>query len=107
VRDGLATGETVVAVVSGRAAAQLRDGLGADHRDVRWQVPGLSYRSLGPMFDGWRRYLAGQYEAGNRVPLIAEGRPCCLIRRCSPGGSPAQTSHGGNEPSSRPVRPAF
>jgi hypothetical protein len=47
-------------------------GLGADHRDVQWQVPDLSYRSLGPMFDGWRRYLAGQYDAGNRVRLIAE-----------------------------------
>jgi hypothetical protein len=71
-RDGLAAGETVVALVSGDAAVQLRDGLGVDHRDVRWQLPDLSYRSLGPMFDGLRRYLAGQYAAGNRVRLIAE-----------------------------------
>lgn len=72
VRAGLAAGETVVAVVSGRAAAQLRAGLGADERDIRWQVPDVSYESLGPMFNGLRRYLAGQYEAGNRVRLIAE-----------------------------------
>jgi anti-sigma regulatory factor (Ser/Thr protein kinase) len=72
VRAGLAAGETVVAVVSGRAAAQLRAGLGADEREIRWQLPDVSYRSLGPMFNGLRRYLAGQYEAGNRVRLIAE-----------------------------------
>ncbi|TWF75348.1 anti-sigma regulatory factor (Ser/Thr protein kinase) [Pseudonocardia hierapolitana] len=72
VRDGLAAGESVVAVVSGRAAAQLRRGLGADERDIRWQVPDVSYRSLGPMYNGLRRYLAGQYEAGNRIRLIAE-----------------------------------
>jgi anti-sigma regulatory factor (Ser/Thr protein kinase) len=72
VRDGFAAGEAVVAVVSGRAAAQLRRGLGADEREIRWQVPDVSYQSLGPMFNGLRRYLAGQYEAGNRVRLIAE-----------------------------------
>lgn len=81
VRDGLAAGETVVAVVSEGAAAHLRDGLGSDRRDVQWQLPGVGYGSLGPMFDGMRRYLAGQYEAGNRVRLIAENdRPASTAR---------------------------
>jgi hypothetical protein len=72
VRDGIAAGETVIAVVSGDVAAHLRDGLGVDHRDVQWQLPEFSYHSLGPRFDRLRRYLAGQHDAGHRVRLIAE-----------------------------------
>jgi anti-sigma regulatory factor (Ser/Thr protein kinase) len=71
-RDGRAAGEATVAVVSDRAAVQLRAGLGPDHRDVRWQLPGIGYESLGPMFHGLHRYLARQYEAGTRIRLLAE-----------------------------------
>jgi len=71
-RDGLAVGETVVAVVSDPAADALGAGLGADRHDVQWQVPGVSYRSLGPMFDGLRRFLSEQRAAGRRVRLVAE-----------------------------------
>jgi anti-sigma regulatory factor (Ser/Thr protein kinase) len=71
-RAGLAGGESVIAVVSGPAADALGAGLGADRHDVQWQVPGVSYRSLGPMFDGLRRYLSGQRDAGRRVRLVAE-----------------------------------
>jgi anti-sigma regulatory factor (Ser/Thr protein kinase) len=71
-REGLAAGETVVVLVSGHAATRLRDGLGADHAHVQWQVPRVSYRSLGPMVDGLRRYLAGQREDGHQVRLLAE-----------------------------------
>jgi anti-sigma regulatory factor (Ser/Thr protein kinase) len=71
-RDGLAKGEITVAVVSECAAAHLREGLGADHREVQWELPGVSYHSIGPLFDGLRRYLADQREAGNTVRLLAE-----------------------------------
>jgi anti-sigma regulatory factor (Ser/Thr protein kinase) len=82
-RAGLAAGQTVVAVVSEHAAALLRDGLGDHHRDVQWQLPGVSYRSLGQMFDSLRRNLTALRRAGHRVRLLAEND--------TPGG-PARTA---------------
>jgi anti-sigma regulatory factor (Ser/Thr protein kinase) len=71
-RDGLAAGDTTIAIVSPDAAEQLGAALGGDRHEVRWQLPEVSYRSLGPMFSGLRTYLAGQAESGNRVRLLAE-----------------------------------
>jgi anti-sigma regulatory factor (Ser/Thr protein kinase) len=71
-RSGLAAGDSTVAIVSAHAAAQLREALGADHDEIRWQPPGFSYRSLGPMFSNLHRFLTDQSEAGNSVRLLAE-----------------------------------
>jgi anti-sigma regulatory factor (Ser/Thr protein kinase) len=71
-RDGLAAGDTAVAIVSTEAAEHLGAALGADRHEVRWQLPDVDYRSLGPMFAGLRSYLADQSDAGNRVRLLAE-----------------------------------
>jgi hypothetical protein len=71
-RAGLIAGDTVLAVVSQPAAAGLQDALGTERGKVRWELPGVSYDNLGPMFDGLRRYLADQHEAGNRIRLLAE-----------------------------------
>lgn len=71
-RDGLVAGERVVVIVSADAAEPLRDGLGSDHRHVLWDLPSVSYVSLGGAFSGLRGYFAEQYEAGNRIRLIAE-----------------------------------
>jgi anti-sigma regulatory factor (Ser/Thr protein kinase) len=71
-RAGLIAGDTVLAVVSQPAAAGLQDALGTERGNVRWELPGVSYDNLGPMFDGLRRYLADQHEAGNRIRLLAE-----------------------------------
>ncbi|TQM02868.1 sensor histidine kinase [Pseudonocardia kunmingensis] len=71
-RNGLAAGDDTVAIVSPEAAEHLGTALGADRDGVRWQLPDLSYRSLGPMFSGLRAYLADQSGSGNRVRLLAE-----------------------------------
>jgi anti-sigma regulatory factor (Ser/Thr protein kinase) len=71
-RAGLAGEETVLAVVSNHAASLLRGHLGDHRHDVQWQVPGVHYHSLGPMFDSLRRRLGELREAGHRVRLLAE-----------------------------------
>jgi anti-sigma regulatory factor (Ser/Thr protein kinase) len=71
-RSGLAEGDVTIAVVSAETASHLRDGLGAEHRDVLWDLPGVTYHSLGPTFAGLRSFLGEQAEAGNTVRLLAE-----------------------------------
>ncbi|QJY49980.1 sensor histidine kinase [Pseudonocardia broussonetiae] len=75
VRQGLAAGDAVQVIASRDTEASLGAGLGADADRVRWGVPGVTYRSLGPMFGGLRDYLARQARAGRRVRLVAEGPP--------------------------------
>lgn len=70
--EGLAAGETVVCLVSEHATTRLQDALAAEAGDISWQLPGVSYDNLGPMFDGLRRYLAEQHDAGHRIRLLAE-----------------------------------
>lgn len=75
VRQGLVVGDAVQVIASRDTEESLGAGLGADADQVRWGLPGVSYRSLGPMFGGLRDYLAGQARAGRRVRLVAEGPP--------------------------------
>jgi anti-sigma regulatory factor (Ser/Thr protein kinase) len=70
--EGFACDETVVAVVSDDAEKVLRAALGADAARVRWQAGDVSYRRLGGMFEGYRRFLAEQRAAGVAVRLLAE-----------------------------------
>jgi len=82
-RDGLASGGSTVAIVSDNTARQLRDALGADQREVRWQVPEVGYEGLGGVFEGVRRFLAGEHEAGNEVRLLTENDGTGAIARTS------------------------
>jgi MEDS: MEthanogen/methylotroph, DcmR Sensory domain len=72
VREGLDRGEAVMAVVSPGAQRVLRAALGDDARRVRWQAGDVSYRRLGEMFEGFRRFLAEQRAAGVAMRLLAE-----------------------------------
>jgi anti-sigma regulatory factor (Ser/Thr protein kinase) len=71
-REGLDRGEEVMAVVSPGAQRVLRAALGDDARRVRWQAGDVSYRRLGEMFEGFRRFLAEQRAAGVAMRLLAE-----------------------------------
>jgi anti-sigma regulatory factor (Ser/Thr protein kinase) len=71
-REGLGDGDTVHVVASPPTAACLMAGLGRDARHVRWELPGMSYRSLGPMYGGLREHLGTRAAAGHRVRLLAE-----------------------------------
>jgi anti-sigma regulatory factor (Ser/Thr protein kinase) len=72
IHEGFACDETVVAVVSRDAEQLLRAALGADAARVQWQAGGVSYRRLGAMFEGFRRFLADRRAAGVAVRLLAE-----------------------------------
>jgi anti-sigma regulatory factor (Ser/Thr protein kinase) len=72
VRDGLALGERVLAVVPAGTEDALRTALGSDVAErVDWDT-GVSYRGLGAMFHGYRRLFAQQRAAGTTVRLISE-----------------------------------
>jgi anti-sigma regulatory factor (Ser/Thr protein kinase) len=72
VRDGLALGERVFAVVPPSSQELLVAALGSDVAEhVEWTT-GISYRELGAMFHGYRRLFAEQRAAGTTVRLISE-----------------------------------
>ena len=71
-RGGLDRGEAVTAVVSAGVQQILRTALGDDATRVRWQADDLSYRRLGAMFEGFRRFLADQRAAGVGMRLLAQ-----------------------------------
>src|SRR5215203_4672017 len=72
VREGLARGEAVIAVVSTGVEQVLRSALGDDAGQVRWQAGDVSYGCLGAMFEGFRRFLAEQRAGGVAMRLLAE-----------------------------------
>ena len=72
VREGLARGEAVTAVVSADVAQVLGAALGDDAARVRWQAGDVSYGRLGAMFEGFRRFLAEQRAAGVPMRLLAQ-----------------------------------
>ena len=72
VREGLARGEAVMAVVSAGAEQVLSAALGEDVAGVGWQAEDVSYARLGVMFEGFRRFLGGQRAAGVPMRLLAE-----------------------------------
>ena len=72
VREGLARGEAVIAVVSAEVEQVLRRALGDDAGQVRWQAGDVSYGRLGAMFEGFRRFLAEQRAAGVPMRLLAQ-----------------------------------
>jgi len=72
VREGLARGEAVIAVVSAGVEQVLRSALGDDAGHVRWQAGDVSYGRLGAMFEGFRRFLAEQRAAGVALRLLAQ-----------------------------------
>jgi anti-sigma regulatory factor (Ser/Thr protein kinase) len=72
VREGLARGEAVIAVVSAGVEQVLRPALGDDAGQVRWQAGEVSYGRLGAMFEGFRRFLAEQRAAGVPMRLLAQ-----------------------------------
>jgi anti-sigma regulatory factor (Ser/Thr protein kinase) len=72
VREGLARGEAVIAVVSAGVEQVLRSALGDDAGHVRWQAGDVSYGRLGAMFEGFRRFLAEQRAAGVPLRLLAQ-----------------------------------
>ena len=82
VHDGLAAGESMQVVATPATVACLSEALGVAAGRVRWNLPGVGYRRLGPMFGGLREHLARQARTGERVRLVAEGPP---------GGDPART----------------
>jgi anti-sigma regulatory factor (Ser/Thr protein kinase) len=71
-RGGLDRGEAVLAVVSAGVQQILRSALGYDATRVRWQADDVSYRRLGAMFEGFRRFLADQRAAGVGMRLLAQ-----------------------------------
>ncbi len=72
VRDGLALGERVFAVLPPGSRDLLRSALGEDAAEhVDWTT-GISYRELGAMFHGYRRLFAQQRATGTTVRLISE-----------------------------------
>ncbi len=72
VHDGLTEGDIVLAIVSAEAATHLREAMGTDHTQMRWQLPGVDRHSLGPLFSGLRSFLARQADTGNSVRLLTE-----------------------------------
>jgi hypothetical protein len=72
VREGLARGEAVTAVVAADVAQVLGAALGDDAARVRWQAGGVSYGRLGAMFERFRRFLAEQRAAGVPMRLLAQ-----------------------------------
>jgi anti-sigma regulatory factor (Ser/Thr protein kinase) len=72
VREGFDRGEAVIAVVSPGAQHVLRAALGNDAGRVGWHAGDVSYRRLGVMFEGFRRFLADQRAAGVAMRLLAE-----------------------------------
>jgi len=72
VRDGLAGGEVVTAMVAADVAQVLGAALGEDAARVRWQAGVVSYGRLGVMFEGFRRFLADQRTAGVPMRLLAQ-----------------------------------
>ena len=72
VREGLARGEAVTAVVAADVAQVLGAALGDDAARVRWQAGDVSYGRLGAMFEGFRRFLAEQRAAGVPMRLLAQ-----------------------------------
>jgi anti-sigma regulatory factor (Ser/Thr protein kinase) len=72
VREGLARGEAVMAVVSAEVEQVLRSALGDDAAGVAWQAEDVSYARLGVMFEGFRRFLAEQRAAGVPMRLLAQ-----------------------------------
>jgi anti-sigma regulatory factor (Ser/Thr protein kinase) len=72
VREGLARGEAVMAVVSAEVEQVLGAALGHDAAGVGWQAEDVSYGRLGVMFEGFRRFLAEQRAAGVPMRLLAQ-----------------------------------
>jgi anti-sigma regulatory factor (Ser/Thr protein kinase) len=72
VREGLARGEAVMAVVSAEVEQVLSSALGDDAAGVGWQAGEVSYGRLGVMFEGFRRFLAEQRAAGLSLRLLAQ-----------------------------------
>jgi anti-sigma regulatory factor (Ser/Thr protein kinase) len=72
VREGLARGEAVMAVVSAEVEQVLGSALGDDAAGVGWQAEDVSYGRLGVMFEGFRRFLAEQRAAGAPLRLLAQ-----------------------------------
>jgi anti-sigma regulatory factor (Ser/Thr protein kinase) len=66
------SGQPVLMVVGDGTAAMVRDELGADAEWVQWGDPAGFYQRLGFAYEGFRRYLADQHAAGQRVHVIAE-----------------------------------
>ena len=72
VREGLARGEAVMAVVSAEVEQVLSSALGDAAAGVAWQAEDVSYGRLGVMFEGFRRFLAEQRAAGVPMRLLAQ-----------------------------------
>ena len=72
VREGLARGEAVLAVVSAEVEQVLGSALGDAAAGVGWQPEDVSYGRLGVMFEGFRRFLAEQRAAGVPMRLLAQ-----------------------------------
>ncbi len=72
VRDGLSSGERVLAVVPPDSRDLLVAALGSEiAKHVEWTT-GISYRELGAMFHGYRELFAQQRAAGTTVRLLSE-----------------------------------
>jgi anti-sigma regulatory factor (Ser/Thr protein kinase) len=72
VREGLARGEAVMAVVSAKVAQVLSSALGDDAAGVGWQAEDVSYGRLGVMFEGFRRFMGEQRAAGVPLRLLTQ-----------------------------------
>ena len=80
VREGLARGEAVVAVVSAEVEQVLGSALGDAAAGVGWQAEDVSYGRLGVMFEGFRRFLAEQ-----RAPPVCRCGCSPRTTRLAPG----------------------
>jgi anti-sigma regulatory factor (Ser/Thr protein kinase) len=71
-RRALRDGEAVLMVVHPHTEQVVRDGLGDQAADLNWGGTQAFYQRLGFTFEAFRRYLARQHAAGQRVYIVAE-----------------------------------
>ena len=71
-RRALRDGEAVLMVVHPHTEQVVRDSLGDQAADLNWGDTQAFYQRLGFTFETFRRYLARQHAAGQRVYIVAE-----------------------------------
>ncbi|MGA5298354.1 ATP-binding protein [Nucisporomicrobium flavum] len=64
--------DEVLMVVSDHSRAVLTAAAGTLADGLTWGDPGAFYQRLGFAYESFRRYLAGQHEAGRRVHVVAQ-----------------------------------